>query len=119
MPPTSAPPSFYSNIAAMGQGGAPSMGKKPGPDGKNDDAELMQAFSGIFKVFEKIKKLKPEAGPKLQPAYDAIKSVIVDVLKKDPKEVEPAPETSAPPTPPAGNEPPPPPADGGDESHTA
>lgn len=115
MPPTSAPPNFYNNIASMGQGGAPAVGKKT-EDGKDPDAELMQAFAGIFKVFEKIKKLKPEAGPKLQPAYDAIKTVISDVLKKDPKEVEPAPEPP-PAAPPAGETPPPPPD--GDETHTA
>lgn len=98
MPPESAPPSFYDNVAKM-SGGA-GAGKPGGADakGKAPDHEIIEGFSGIFRVMSKMVKAadkigKPELKQKFAPIQDMLKSALVDVFNADPNKVM-APEES-------------------------
>jgi len=84
MPPAAPPPNFYDNIAAMKGGGAPAA-PAGGPGGKDPDAEVLDAFKGIFKVLGKMEEKKPQLADKFGPIREMLRSAIVDVMKKDPK----------------------------------
>jgi hypothetical protein len=62
MPPTAAPPNFYSNIAAMGGGAKPSPMAAAAPNPKTK--ELADAFKGIFAVMDKMAKMEPKLADK-------------------------------------------------------
>ncbi len=97
--PTNAPPSFYDNIAAMGAGGAgapPGAPKPPGAGGGEADAELIQAFGGIFRVMKKMIKIKPELREEFAPINQMLKAAVTKVLKVDPKQIEGAEESEKP-----------------------
>lgn len=92
MPPESAPPSFYQNVAAM-SGGA-GAGKPGAADSKAKapDHEIIDGFAGIFRVMTKMVKAaekigKPELKEKFAPIEDMFKSALVDVFKVDPNKV--------------------------------
>ena len=119
--PTAAPPNFYDNLPAGGDaaaGGPPP--KKPGGESDSDE-EVMKAFKGMYRICGKLIKLKKDLKPGLDKMKEDIKVMVVQGLKKDPKDLdsgEEKPAESAPPEPPAGGPPPPPPSQT-DESHAA
>jgi|ERR1700728_1095136 len=123
-PPTAAPPSFYDNLPPGGDasGGGPQGG---GPKGKESDAdeELMKGFTGVFRVLSKMSKLKKELKPGIDKLKEGIKEIVVQGLKKDPKDLDSGDDSkpdadAAPPAPPAGGPPAPPPTQT-DETHAA
>lgn len=120
--PTPAPPNFYENMSGAGAppapggmpGGPGGPGGAPGGDkGGVSDSEILGAFKGIFRVMEKMTKLKPELQEKLEPARQQLKKIAVDMFGVDPTQAgeggEPAPAPVAgnaspqdvPPAPPA------------------
>ena len=126
-PPTAAPPNFYENLPGGGEtaGGGP----KPGPAGKQGgepdaDGELMQGLTGVYRVLSKMAKIKKELKGGIDKIKEDIKILVVQGLKKDPKDLESgddkAPAAAEPPpaTPPAAPPPgaTPPPTD---ETHSA
>jgi hypothetical protein len=120
-PPTAAPPSFYDNLPAGGDaaGGGPQPGAKK--DGESDsDEELMKGLTGVYRVLSKMSKIKKELKPGIDKLKEGIKELVVQGLKKDPKDLDsgddskPAADGGAP----AGGPPPPPPSQT-DESHAA
>ena len=119
--PTAAPPNFYDNLPAGGDaaaGGPPP--KKPGGESDSDE-ELMKGLTGVYRVLSKMVKIKKELKPGIDKLKDGIKELVVQGLKKDPKDLdsgEEKPAESAPPEPPAGGPPPSPPSQT-DESHAA
>lgn len=58
-----------------------------GPAGKDPDAEILKGFHGIFKVLEKMEGMKPGLAEKFVPVREQLKSAIVEVLNKDPKQI--------------------------------
>ena len=121
--PTAAPPNFYDNLPAGGDaaaGGPPP--KKPGGESDSDE-ELMKGLTGVYRVLSKMSKLKKELKPGIDKLKEGIKELVVQGLKKDPKDLDsgedkPPEPPPAPPEPPAGGPPPPPPSQS-DESHAA
>jgi len=119
--PTAAPPNFYDNLPAGGDaaaGGPPQ--KKPGGE-PDADEELMKGLTGVYRVLSKMSKLKKELKPGIDKIKEDIKVLVVQGLKKDPKDLDSGddkPAESAPPGPPAGGPPSPPPSQT-DESHAA
>ena len=119
--PTAAPPNFYDSLPAGGDaaaGGPPP--KKPGGESDSDE-ELMKGLTGVYRVLSKMVKIKKELKPGIDKLKDGIKELVVQGLKKDPKDLdagEEKPPASAPPEPPAGGPPSPPPSQT-DESHAA
>ncbi len=122
--PSPAPPSFYDNLPAGGDaaaGGPPPAGQ--GKDAGSDvDEELMKGLTGVYRVMSKMAKLKKELKPGIDKIKEDIKVLVVQGLKKDPKDLDsgedkPAPE-APPPPPPAGGPPAPPPTST-DETHSA
>jgi hypothetical protein len=81
--PTAAPPNFYDNLPA--NGGAPASAKKPDTD---SDEEIMKGFVGIFRVLNKMTKLKKELKPGVEEMKQKLKDMTVQVLKKDPKDLD-------------------------------
>lgn len=119
--PTAAPPSFYDNLPAGGDaasGGPPPGGKKSGES--DADEELMKGLTGVYRVLSKMSKLKKELKPGIDKLKEGIKELVVQGLKKDPKDLdsgeEKPPEAEA--APPAGGPPAAPPSQT-DESHAA
>lgn len=94
---TSAPPNIYDNMAGM-QGapagaGAPAAGGPPGPGGApggDADGEILQAVAKIFSVLKKVPKMKDGTQPYIDRALAPLKEMVVDVLKKDPKDLDAA-----------------------------
>jgi hypothetical protein len=119
-PPTAAPPSFYDNLPAGGDAaaGGPPAGKKAGES--DADEELMKGFTGIMRVLTKMSKLKKEIKPGIDGIKEDIKKLVVQGLKKDPKDLESEEDkpSDASAEPPAGGPPSPPPSQT-DESHAA
>ena len=119
--PTAAPPNFYDNLPAGGDaaaGGPPP--KKPGGESDSDE-ELMKGLTGVYRVLSKMVKIKKELKPGIDKLKDGIKELVVQGLKKDPKDLdsgEEKPAESAPLEQPAGGPPSPPPSQT-DESHAA
>jgi hypothetical protein len=126
--PTAAPPSFYDNLPAGGDAAAggpppPAPGGKQGGD-SDVDGELMKGLTGVYRVLSKMGKLKKEIKPGIDKIKEDIKGLVVQGLKKDPKDLDsgeektpdaaPAPDAA----PPAGGPPSPPPSQT-DESHAA
>ena len=122
--PTAAPPNFYENLPAGGDAasGGPAP-KKPG--GESDaDEELMKGLTGVYRVLSKMSKIKKELKPGIDKLKDGIKELVVQGLKKDPKDLDSGDDKSAgaapPEVPPAGaGAPPTPPPSQTDESHAA
>lgn len=121
--PTAAPPSFYDNLPAGGDAAA--GGPPPQAGGKQDgdadaDGELMKGLTGVYRVLSKMAKLKKELKPGIEKIKGDIKELVVQGLKKDPKDLdsgeEKPPEADG--AAPAGGPPPPPPSQT-DESHAA
>jgi hypothetical protein len=118
--PTAAPPSFYDNLPAGGDaaGGGPQPGAKGGePDA---DEELMKGLTGVYRVLSKMSKIKKDLKPGIDDIKEKIKVLVVQGLKKDPKDLDSGEEKTPEPAaePPAGGPPAPPPSQT-DESHTA
>jgi hypothetical protein len=81
----------------------------------------MKGLTGVYRVLSKMVKIKKELKPGIDKLKDGIKELVVQGLKKDPKDLdagEEKPPASAPPEPPAGGPPSPPPSQT-DESHAA
>lgn len=122
-PPTAAPPSFYDNLPPGGDasGGGPQAGAK----GKESDAdeELMKGFTGVFRVLSKMSKLKKELKPGIDKLKEGIKEIVVQGLKKDPKDLDSGDDSkdadAAPPAAAAAGGPPAPPPSQTDETHAA
>jgi hypothetical protein len=120
--PTAAPPSFYDNLPPGGE--AASGG--PQPDGKKGgdsdaDEELMKGLTGVYRVLSKMSKLKKELKPGIDKLKDGIKELVVQGLKKDPKDLDSGDDSKSAPPPdaaPAGGPPAAPPT-ATDESHAA
>lgn len=120
--PTAAPPSFYDNLPPGGDAaaGGPQPGGKKGGDSDADE-ELMKGLTGVYRVLSKMSKLKKELKPGIDKLKDGIKELVVQGLKKDPKDLdsgEDKPAEAPPEAPPAGGPPAPPPSQT-DESHAA
>jgi hypothetical protein len=118
--PTAAPPNFYDALPAGGDaaaGGPPP--KKPGGE-PDADEELMKGLTGVYRVLSKMAKLKKELKPGFDKMKEDIKAMVVQGLKKDPKDLDSGEDkpAEAPPEPPAGGPPSPPPSQT-DESHAA
>lgn len=93
---SSAPPSLYDNAASMP--GPPA----PKPGGDDADMEILQAVKKINDVLKKVAAKKDGTQPYIDRMMAAAKDMVVDVLKKDPKDLEssdPAPPAAAPPAP--------------------
>lgn len=110
-PNQSAPPSFYNTMAqqnATGGGAMPPGGAKPPAGG--DDAEIMAAVTKVFGAMKKIGAMKDGAQPYIDRIQTALKEMVVDVFKKDPKDLDaaaaPAADSGTPPPPDAGTPPP-------------
>jgi hypothetical protein len=124
-PTTAAPPSFYDNLPTGGdsQAGGPSPAKK-NPESDADE-ELMKGFTGVYRVLSKMAKLKKELKPGIDDLKEKIKVLVVQGLKKDPKDLDSGDDKGSDAD--AGAPPPPPPASGSggapptstDESHAA
>jgi hypothetical protein len=121
--PTAAPPSFYDNLPVGGDnaGGGPQSGGKK--DGESDaDEELMKGLTGVYRVLSKMSKLKKELKPGINKLKEGIKDLVVQGLKKDPKDLdsgeEKPPAEAPPPAADAGGPPAAPPSQT-DESHAA
>ena len=122
--PTAAPPSFYDNLPAGGDaaGGGPQPGKK-GADSDADE-ELMKGLTGVYRVLSKMSKLKKELKPGIDKLKEGIKELVVQGLKKDPKDLDSGEDKTPDAAPPAADAPPPggppaPPPSQTDESHAA
>ena len=120
--PTAAPPSFYDNLPAGGDSaaGGPQSGGKKGGDSDVDE-EIMKGFTGAYRVFTKMAKLKKDLKPGIDKLKEGIKELVVQGLKKDPKDLdsgEDKPAEAPPEAPPAGGPPAAPPSHT-DESHAA
>jgi hypothetical protein len=117
--PTAAPPNFYDNLPAGGDaaGGGPAP-KKGGED--DADGELMKGLTGVYRVLSKMSKLKKELKPGIDKIKEDIKVLVVQGLKKDPKDLDSGDDKPADdaPAPDAGGPPPPSPTST-DESHAA
>ncbi len=126
-PPTAAPPNFYDNLPG---GGEPAAGAPPpgGPGGKpggepDADEELMKGLTGVYRVLSKMSKLKKELKGGIDKIKEDIKVLVVQGLKKDPKDLDsgedktppPAPAAEPPAAPPPGAQPP----TQTDETHSA
>jgi hypothetical protein len=84
--------------------GGAGTGKPGGADtkanAKSPDHEIIEGFSGIFRVMSKMVKAaekigKPELKEKFAPVEEMLKSALVDVFKVDPNKVM-APEEAPP-----------------------
>lgn len=124
LPPTAAPPNFYDNLPAGGDGaaGAPPPMKKGGEESDTAE-ELMKGFTGIYRVLSKMAKLNKDLKPGIDKIKEDIKGLVVTGLKKDPKDLESGeektPDQGAPAgAPPAGGPPAASPSQT-DESHAA
>ena len=118
LPPTAAPPNFYDNLPAGGDGAAGAPPAKVGED-TDADGELMKGLTGVYRVLSKMAKLKKELKPGIDKIKEDIKVLVVQGLKKDPKDLDSGEETPAPAAePPAGGPPATPPSQT-DESHAA
>jgi len=115
-PNQSAPPSFYNSMAQTGGGAAP-----PPPAGApaagGDDTDVLAAMAKMAGALKKIGKMKDGAQPYIDRMMSTMKELIVDVFKKDPKDLDAAggdkpPTDNATPPPPEGNATPPPPPAG-------
>jgi hypothetical protein len=122
--PTAAPPSFYDNLPAGGDAasGGPPPGGKKGADSDVDE-ELMKGLTGVYRVLSKMTKLKKDLKPGIDKLKEGIKELVVQGLKKDPKDLDSGddkPADAPPPdaAPPAGGPPAPPPSQS-DDSHAA
>lgn len=122
-PPTAAPPNFYDNLPAGGDaaGGGPAP-KKPGDDSDSDE-ELMKGLTGVYRVLSKMAKLKKELKPGIDDLKEKIKVLVVQGLKKDPKDLDSGDDKDSsaatpPPDASAGGPPAAPPSQT-DESHAA
>lgn len=73
MPPASAPPNYYSNMAAIGGAGQPSPGAPAGGAPNPKTKELADAFKGIFSVMDKMKSMEP----KLEEKFTEIKKQLM------------------------------------------
>lgn len=93
---TSAPPNIYDNMAGMqgapaGAGApAPGAGGPAGAPGGDADGEILQAVAKIFSVLKKVPKMKDGTQPYIDRALAPLKEMVVDVLKKDPKDLDAA-----------------------------
>lgn len=106
----STPPSFYNNMAQAQPGGAPPPGGDAGGKGGDPDDEIVQAVGKMFNILNKIPKMASKDGtqPYIERAKAALKEMVVDALKKDPKDLDagtgasdkPAGGDTAPPAPP-------------------
>src|SRR5580692_5950926 len=118
--PTAAPPNFYDNLPAGGDaaGGGPAPKGKGGDD--DVDGELMKGLTGVYRVMTKMSKLKKELKPGIDKIKEDIKVLVVQGLKKDPKDLDSGDDKPADdaPAPDAGGPPPPSPTST-DESHAA
>ncbi len=127
-PPTAAPPNFYENLPGGGEpaAGAPPPGGAGKPGGEPDaDEELMKGLTGVYRVLSKMAKLKKELKGGIDKIKEDIKVLVVQGLKKDPKDLD-AGEDKAPAAPPPAAEPPAPAPPPGaqpptqtDETHSA
>jgi hypothetical protein len=120
--PTAAPPSFYDNLPAGGDAaaGGPQPGGKKGADSDVDE-ELMKGLTGVYRVLSKMTKLKKDLKPGIDKLKEGIKELVVQGLKKDPKDLDSGddkPAEAPPEAPPAGGPPAPPPSQS-DDSHAA
>jgi hypothetical protein len=92
------------------------MPPKGGPGG-DADMEILTAVKKISDVLKKIAAKKDGTQPYIDRMMAAAKDMIVDVLKKDPKDLDASASApagdGAPPPPPAGAPPAPPTGDGG------
>lgn len=115
MAAASTPPSFYDGMAGQPGGGAPPPGAAPAPggapggaDGGKPEDEIFQAVAKVMSVLKKVPKMKDGTQTYIDRALAPLKEMVVDVLKKDPKDLDsasPAPSAStdpaaAPPAPP-------------------
>lgn len=121
-PPTAAPPSFYDNLPAGGDaaGGGPQGGGDKGKDSDADE-ELMKGLTGVYRVLSKMSKIKKELKPGIDKLKEGIKELVVQGLKKDPKDLDSGDDSKAPAAdaaPPSGGPPAPPPSQT-DETHAA
>jgi len=125
--PTAPPPNFYDNLPAGGDaaggGPQPQGGGKPGAD-SDADGELMKGLTGVYRVLSKMAKVKKELKPGIDKLKEGIKELVVQGLKKDPKDLDSgddkgsdsaAPPEPPPAAPPAGATPP----SQTDETHSA
>lgn len=118
--PTAAPPNFYDNMPPGGDAGAGGPAPKKGGD-TDSDGELMKGLTGVYRVLSKMGKLKKELKPGIDKIKEDIKVLVVQGLKKDPKDLDSGDDKAEP------EAAPPPPAPGGagappsstDESHAA
>lgn len=117
--PTAAPPNFYDNLPAGGDSaaGGPQASAKGGePD---TDEELMKGLTGVYRVLSKMAKLKKEIKPGIDAIKEKVKELVVQGLKKDPKDLDSGDDKSeSTPDSPAGGPPAAPPSQT-DESHAA
>jgi hypothetical protein len=121
--PTAAPPSFYDNLPPGGDAaaGGPSPDKKGGDS--DADEELMKGLTGVYRVLSKMGKLKKDnkefkAG--IDKIKEDIKVLVVQGLKKDPKDLDSGEDkTPAASGEPAPSGPPAAPPSQTDESHAA
>ena len=120
--PTAAPPNFYDNMPPGGDAGA--GGPAPKKPGESDvSEEIMKGFTGIMRVLGKMAKLNKEIKPGIDKIKEDIKVLVVQGLKKDPKDLDSGedkaePEAAAPPPPPGPGGPAAPPSST-DETHSA
>ena len=119
--PTAAPPSFYDNLPAGGDAaaGGPLPGGKKGADSDADE-ELMKGLTGVYRVLSKMSKLKKELKPGIDKLKEGIKDLVVQGLKKDPKDLDSG-EDKTPDAAPAADAggPPAAPPTANDDSHAA
>ena len=124
LPPTAAPPNFYDNLPAGGDGAAGMPPAKKGGEEVDKDGELMKGFTGIYRVLGKMAKLNKDLKPGIDKIKEDIKGLVVTGLKKDPKDLDDSGEEKTPDqvppagAPPAGGPPGAPPSQT-DESHAA
>src|SRR5271170_2641791 len=90
MAAASTPPSFYSSMAQAQPGGAPPAAGGDGGKGGDPDDEIVQAVGKMFSLLNKIPKMASKDGtqPYIERAKAALKEMVVDALKKDPKDLD-------------------------------
>ena len=101
--------------------GGPQSGGKKGGDSDVDE-ELMKGLTGVYRVLSKMTKLKKDLKPGIDKLKEGIKELVVQGLKKDPKDLDSG-EDKTPDAPPSGcarpGGPPAAPPSQTDESHAA
>ena len=104
--PSAAPPSFYDNLPQGGSPDGAGAGAPPQKPDQDTEDDIMLGFGGVIRVLNKMKDLKAELKPGIDKIKDQIKELTVQVLKRNPADLEKGDKGKPAEGKPAGTEPP-------------